>query len=77
MPLDQLQPYDPFFRKSCLGKELKFSFLPRHCAISNKPIFLEYAYRLTAMYTGPGEPLFEYRWINKDEYLIAKIKGIL
>jgi hypothetical protein len=27
------------------------------------------------MWTGPGEPVFEYRWYHKDEYLIAKLKG--
>jgi hypothetical protein len=28
-----------------------------------------------SMLTGPGEPIFEYRWIEKNEFLIQRIKG--
>jgi hypothetical protein len=27
------------------------------------------------MITGPGEPIFEYKWLTKEEYLLAAIKG--
>jgi len=26
------------------------------------------------MITGPGLPIFEYYWFDKDEYLIARLK---
>jgi hypothetical protein len=35
----------------------------------------EYAYVQTAMWTGPGDDLFEHRWYDKNEFLIARIKG--
>jgi len=70
-------PYVDGFKRRCIGTELKFVIRPRYCHLSNKFIWLEYAYRQTAMWTGPGDPLFEYRWYNKDEFLIARIKGIV
>jgi hypothetical protein len=32
---------------------------------------------MTAMITGPGEPIFEDRWVDNKEYIFLKIKGIL
>jgi hypothetical protein len=29
------------------------------------------------MLTGPGEPVFDYRWCEKNEYLFLKIKGTI
>jgi hypothetical protein len=29
------------------------------------------------MFTGPGEPIFEYRWYDKNEYLIARLKDLI
>jgi hypothetical protein len=29
------------------------------------------------MYVGPGTPEFEDRWVDKNEYLLKKIKGDL
>jgi hypothetical protein len=51
--------------------------MPRHCHITNRLLWLEYAYCITAMYTGPGEPIFEYRWYDKNEYLIARLKDLI
>jgi hypothetical protein len=45
--------------------------------LSDKRLWLQFAYRKVAMWTGPGEPVFEYRWYDKDEYLIAKLKGMM
>ena len=65
---------DPFkFR--CIGTELKFLFLPKVCHITGKKLWLENVYKQTAMYTGPGDPVFEYRYYDKNEFLIARIKG--
>jgi hypothetical protein len=63
------------FKTRCIGTELKFIFFPKRCYISNKTLWLVNAYRQTAMYTGPGDPVFEHRWYDKTEFLIAKIKG--
>jgi hypothetical protein len=29
------------------------------------------------MWTGPGEPVFDIRWVDRNEYLLAKIKGVI
>jgi hypothetical protein len=73
-------PYLPIkmidiFKNYCIGTKLKFVWLPKRCHISNKSIWLKFAYRQIAMYTGPGDPVFEYRWYNKNEFLVAKLKG--
>jgi len=76
MPLDNTFDNDAFKRR-CIGWEMKFAVLPKKCHYSQKMIWLELAYRGTALWTGPGESLFEHRWISKNQYLIQKIKGSL
>ena len=57
--------------------EYKFVLWPKYCAISKKHIWLECAYKGTRVITGPGEPVVEYKWVTKEEYLLAAIKGKL
>jgi hypothetical protein len=68
---------DQAFKRRCIGWELKFSFLPRRCNYTGKYLWLKFAYRGTSMITGPGEPIFEYRWCEQNEYLFLKIKGTI
>lgn len=63
------------FKSHCIGTVLKFVLFPRKCHITHQWIWLEYAYRQTAMWTGPGDPVFENRWYNRTEFLIERIKG--
>lgn len=63
------------FREKCIATECKFILRPRRCYLTNRRLWLEYAYKQTALWTGPGEPLFEYRWYDKTEFLIAKLKN--
>lgn len=72
--MPQTQSGDPFYSKLMIGTELKFAWLPKTCNISGKRIWLQYAYRLTRIITGPGESIFEYRWHDKAEHLIWKLK---
>jgi hypothetical protein len=71
--MDIVQTYDPFYGK-LLGAQLKFAWLPQTCNITGKRIWLKFGYRLTAMWTGPGDPLFEHRWHDKLEHIIWKLK---
>lgn len=68
---------DDSFKRLCVGWERKISFLPRKCFYTNKSIWLKSAYRGTAILTGPGDSLFEYRWVDSKEYLFLKIKGAI
>lgn len=77
MPLDTLilQVKDRDWKNHCIGWEFKFSLLPRRCHYTDKNIWLKWSYKGTAMWTGPGDPIFENRWIEKNQYLLEKLKG--
>ena len=68
------QAYDPFTHR-CIGTEYKFTWLPQTCHLTGKKLWLKNAYRQTAMITGPGDSIFEYRWYDKHEFLVARLKG--
>ncbi len=74
MPLDRMFD-DDFFKRRCIGWQLKWSLWPRQCFYTKKRLWFTLAYKGTAMITGPGEPVFEYRWCERHEYLFLKIKG--
>ncbi len=74
MPLDRMFD-DDFFKRRCIGWQLKWSLWPRRCFYTKKRLWFTLAYKGTAMITGPGEPVFEYRWCERHEYLFLKIKG--
>jgi len=55
--------------------KLRFAWLPHRCMITNRRVWLEFAYCGTAMWTGPGDPVYETQWHNKQEHLIWALKG--
>lgn len=55
--------------------KLAFVWWPSRCDITDKRLWLCMAYRGTAMWTGPGDPVYETRWHEKNEHLIWEIKG--
>ncbi|NDB84159.1 MAG: hypothetical protein EB127_15785 [Alphaproteobacteria bacterium] len=65
---------DYFFDRHSIDTQLKFVFFPKRCWISGKYMWFTFAYRKVAMWTGPGEPIFEYRWYDKNEFLLLKLK---
>ena len=71
---DDTKAYDGF-KDHCIGTQLKFAIFPKKCHLTGKRIWLTKAYKQTAMWTGPGDPAFEYRWYDKKEFLIARLKG--
>jgi len=73
-PRKNQQEADDIFYRRCLGAELKFSLWPRRCSISNKLIWLQWGYRLIAIWTGPGDDAVETRWHDKNEHLIWQLK---
>ena len=54
--------------------QLKFLWLPRRCALSGKWVWLEFAYQGTAVWTGPGSPVIEYKWHKSTEHIIWQLK---
>jgi len=79
MPLDSIlwESDDQAFKRRCVGWELKFSLLPRRCFYTGKYLWFKTAYMGTSILTGPGEPIYEYRWCERHEYLFLKIKGVI
>ena len=68
---------DYVFKHACIDTNIVFVMWPRRCYFTNKILFLKYVYKQTAMWTGPGDPVFEYRWYDKEEFLVNKLKGVV
>jgi hypothetical protein len=45
--------------------------------LSDKWIWLKLGYQGEAVWTGPGTPVFENRWLTKEEFLVAILKGTI
>jgi hypothetical protein len=71
MPEDAIL-LDAFYNKA--EWKLTFALWPRRCKISNKRIWLKYGYEGTAMWTGPGDPVYETHWHDKIEHIIFQLK---
>lgn len=63
------------FDDHCVGAQLKFTWLPKRCYHTGKLLWLKRAYKRSALWTGPGTPVWEYRWYDKHQFVILKIKG--
>jgi hypothetical protein len=77
MPLDSLMWDNESWKRRCIGWKKQFALFPHRCFYTGKYLWLTQAYHGTAMITGPGEPVFEYRWCEKKTYLFLKIKGTI
>ena len=72
MPQIYTNQSSPFYDR-IVGTEYKFAWLPKICDISSKRVWLQKAYKMTAMWTGPGTPAFETRWHDKNAHIIWKL----
>ena len=68
---------DDGFIRRCVGWELQWSLLPRKCFYTKKSLWLKRAYMGISILTGPGDPIFDYRWVDQKEYIFLKIKGVI
>jgi hypothetical protein len=71
--MDYDQSYD-FFYDRANKPILTFSFLPRRCYLSKKLIWFKKGYMYVRYITGPGEPVVQYRWHDKQEHIIWQLK---
>jgi hypothetical protein len=67
------EEYDPFYNRAIW--KFTFAWLPHRCHVSNRLIWLMSGYQGTAMWTGPGTPVFETHWLTKEDFLVGIIKG--
>jgi hypothetical protein len=73
-PLDSLFGGNQYFYFKAMW-QLKFAWLPHRCIRSNQLIWLKYGYLGTAIWTGPGTPVYEYNWHAVEEHLIWCLKN--
>ena len=66
--------FDNWTLKRATGWRLKFCWLPRKCHLSNKTLWGRFAYQGYNVFTGPGEPVIEHYWIEKNEFLVWNLK---
>ena len=53
---------------------LKFLWWPKRSALTGRWLWLRQVYEGTAMWTGPGSPVFEFRYHELKEHLIWSLK---
>jgi hypothetical protein len=53
---------------------LMFLWWPKRSALTGRWLWLRRVYKGTAMWTGPGTPVFEFRYHGSVEHLIWKLK---
>jgi hypothetical protein len=53
---------------------LKLCWLPKICYITGKQLWGKYAYYGERWIHGPGDPILDYYWIDKHEFLIWHLK---
>ena len=58
-----------------IGTKNKFLLLPRRCKLSDKLLWFTNAYVEIHCFIGPGDSIFEYKYYDKNEYLVNKLKG--
>lgn len=80
MPLDGFvhrpSVYDnEFYRRS--RWQFKFVLWPTRCDLSKRRLWLKKAYCGTRIITGPGEPIYEHRWLSKESFMKAVFKGVI
>jgi hypothetical protein len=75
IPFETQEWYQSFFRKA--QWRLTFAWRPHRCFLSDKWIWLELGYQGEAVWTGPGEPVFENRWLTKNEFIVQRLKGTI
>ena len=65
---------DNLFNAKCLGWENAFAWLPHRCHLSNRWIWLQYAYVGTACHRCGDHFIYEHRWRHAHEHLIWLLK---
>ena len=64
---------DYFYEKA--HWKLQFNWLPRRCCKTNKLLWFAHAYKGTAVYTGPGTPAYEHRWMEPKTFIYLTLRG--
>lgn len=69
----EVQSYDYFWERA--NWTYKFALIPKRCAKTNKWMWMQTVAQAHCMYTGPGDPIHEYRYIDKNEFFMLQLQG--
>lgn len=74
--VSQSPPSDDWGLSRARGWKLKLCWTrPRTCFLTGKPLWGKQAYHGVRTITGPGEPVYEDYWIEKNEFMLWNLKG--
>ena len=60
--------FDIFYRRAYWKR--RFLWTPKQCNLTGKRLWLQYAEEGVAMYTGPGDPVFEFRYHHPKHHIL-------
>ena len=63
------------FERRAFRIEYAWSIWPRRCYRSERRVWGR-AVRVQTVWTGPGEPIVETRWLHRDEAVIMMLKRV-
>ncbi len=55
--------------------QLALCWMPKECFLTGKKLWACHAYHGTRLITGPGDPIVDHYWVDRDEFIIWKLKG--
>ena len=77
MPLDdvtQAPPSQDWGLNRTRGWKLKMCWAPKKCFLTTKPLWGKWSYYGENWITGPGEPVVQEYWIERNEFLVWQLK---
>jgi len=72
MPIPGMADDDAFYNRAYWRQ--RFMWRPRRSALTGRWLWLRRVYEGTAMWTGPGTPVFEFRYHEPKEHMIWSLK---
>ena len=75
--LDQVQaspPMEDWGLNRAQRWDLKFCWLPKECFLTGQKLWGKLAYRGIRWIHGPGEPIEQIYWVDKDEFLLWNLR---
>jgi hypothetical protein len=72
-PIPGMDDQDEFFNRGAYWR-LKFLWLPKRSAITGRRLWLQTVYEGIRMITGPGDPVFIFKYHETAEHIIWQLK---
>jgi len=54
---------------------LALCWTPKYCFLTGRRLWGVRAYHGIRIITGPGEPVIDHYWVERDEFILWKLKG--